>query len=203
MIEFEVYCEDEMKEQIEKALGELKKKTPNVISTAANKTATEARKLLAKMAHEKYSVKKKYVKFQKKIDFTRAKVSKPTAVLKAKGKPLELYKFDVRPRTVDPKRRKAPKGKVLSASSMKSLQTGNLKAFIVRFINGFNDEHITVAQRAGKERLPLKVLYAPSVPTMLASEKNVYGILKVQIKDIYRKQCLLAIQNIINKAGDG
>lgn len=199
MIEFEVYCEDEMKEQIEKALGELKKKTPNVISTAANKTATEARKLLAKMAHEKYSVKKKYVKFQKEISLTKAKVSKPTAFLKAKGGPLELYKFDVRPRTVDPKRRKAPKGKVLSASSMKSLQTGNLKAFIVRFTSG----HITVGQRVGKRRLPMKVLYSPSVPTMLASEKNVYGILKVQIKDIYRKQCLLAIQNIINKAGDG
>ena len=199
MIEFEVYCEDEMKEQIEKALGELKKKTPNVISTAANKTATEARKLLAKMAHEKYSVKKKYVKFQKEITLTRAKVSKPTAVLKAKGGPLELYQFDVRPRKVEPKRRKPITGKVLSTSPMKSLQVGNLKAFVAKFSNN----HITVIRRQGKERLPTTKLFSLSVPTMLASEKNVYGILKVQIKDIYRKQCLLAIQKIINKAGDG
>lgn len=197
MMEFEIYCEDEMKEQIEKALGDLKKKTTRVISTAANKTAVEARKLLAKMAHEKYSVKKKYVKFQKEMDIKKAKVAKPTAEIKAEGSPLELFKFDVRPRTVNPKRKKAPKGKVLTASSMKSLQSGNLKAFIVRFSSG----HMTVGQRVGKDRLPMKVLYSPSVPTMLASEENVYGILKVQINEIYRQQCLLEIQKIINKAG--
>ena len=90
MIEFEVYCEEEMKAQIERALGDLRSKTPRVISSAANKTAVEARKLLAKMAHEKYAVKKRYVKFQKEMDITKAKVSKPTAIIKADGSPLEL-----------------------------------------------------------------------------------------------------------------
>ncbi len=206
MIEFEINCDKDMLKQVEKALGDLHKKAPKVISTAANKTAIEARKLLASMAHQKYSVKKKYVKFRKEMRIVKAKETKPTAIIKAVGKPIELYKFTVRPKTFNPKRKKPPKGKVLSASSMKSLQSGDLKAFIVRFSNG----HLTVAQRTGKIKAgatsrfteQCKILFSPSIPSMVGSEENVYGPLKIQIKEIYRQQCLLEINKIINESGD-
>lgn len=198
--DFEIDFDKKMRREIEKMLGDLKKKAPRVIAVAANHTATEVRKLLAEAAHGEYTVKKKFVKFRREMSIAKAKGKNLTATIKASGRPLELFKFDVKPRTVNPKRRKAPHGRVLTASGMKALQTGNLKAFIVQFASG----HMTVAQRVGPERLPLKVLYSPSVPTMLASEENVFGPLKVQINSIFREQCLIEIQKIINakKAGD-
>ena len=198
--DLEIDFDKKMRREIEKMLGDLKKKAPRVLAKAANHTAVETRKLLAAAAHREYTIKKKYVKFRREMSITKAKGKNLTATIKASGRPLELFKFDVKPRTVNPKRKKAPHGRVLTASGMKTLQTGNLKAFIVQFASG----HMTVAQRVGPKRLPLKVLYSPSVPTMIASEEKVFGPLKMQINGIFREQCLLEIQKVINaKKEDG
>lgn len=213
MICFELDMEKNLKKQIEKSLGDLKSEAPKVLSKAANKTATEVKKLLAEKAQEEYSVRT--AKFKKAIDLekAKAKASRPTAYLTAKGKPLEMINFRVTPKNYDPKRKRAPKGKVLNSSQLKELQIDNRKAFIVKFKNpgGDSKTHITLAQRTGKIRNGVpkekrftrecRVLFSPSIPSMLGSEEYVYGPLTVRIEKILKEQILLEMQKIINKAG--
>ena len=60
---------------------------------------------------------------------------------------------------------------------MKTLEKGGIKAFIGKFANG----HVSVMQRRGNERLPVKKLLSPSIPKMIGSEKRVYGIVQPDI----------------------
>lgn len=206
MIELKAYLQN----QVEKNLGDLKLLAPKVLSGAANKTAIEARILLAEKAHEQYSVQKKVAKFKKRMKLKKAKLTKPTAIINAKGRPIQMINFKVTPKNFNPKRKRVPKGKVLTANQMKELKTSNRKAFIVKFKNpgGEDKSHITLAQRREriKSDVPKKkrftreceVLYSPSVPSMLASDKYVYGPLSVRIEKIFKEQLLLELQKVLN-----
>ena len=52
---------------------------------------------------------------------------------------------------------------------MKPLEKDGIKAFVTKFASG----HVAVAQREGKERYPIKVLYSMAVPMMIGNEKKV------------------------------
>lgn len=87
----------------------------------------------------------------------------------------------------------AARGKVLKASGLKSLQKGNLKAFITKFGSG----HVSVVQRKGTSRLPLKKLLSPSIPTMVGNEAKVYGIVKPNIEKNLQKNIQKQIDKIL------
>ena len=70
------------------------------------------------------------------------------------------------------------KAKVLKAGGMKSLEKGDLKAFITKF----SSKHLAVVQRRGKKRFPIKTLSANSIPIMLGNKQRVYGIVEPNIK---------------------
>ena len=203
----EIDIDKKTRREIAKLLGDLKKKTPRVIAKAANETAKVARPLLANMARVKYTVNAKYLQAEQ-MEIKKAKVRDPTATIKVSGGSTNLYQFDVTPKTLSKKRKEAPKARVLYSSGMKTLQTGNLKAFIVKFASG----HKAIAQRTGtiktgkKNRFAreCKVLLSPSLPTMIGNEKNVFGPLRAHINEIFRECCLREIQKIVeeNKAGD-
>lgn len=40
-----------------------------------------------------------------------------------------------------------------------------------------------IAQRIGSRRLPLHILYGPSVPQMIGSQTRVYGVVEEQIQE--------------------
>lgn len=183
MINFEI-DENEIK-KIEKKLGNLSSKAPVVIKNAVNETAKKAREQLAKKAQEKYEIKKS--KFNKSMKIKNATVSNNTAIISATGEVLELLDYKASPSKYSKtQRRNAVKGKVYKNGSLKLLQKGDLKAFIVRFRNG----HISVVQRVEKGKEPsksklgnryIKKILSPSIPKILGNETKVFGLVQPQI----------------------
>lgn len=176
MIKFE-YDGDSLA-KIEKKLGNLKSEAPKVLKNAINKTAKQARKDLASKAQEKYVVKSG--RFNKAMKIKNASTGTLEAVIKATGSPMELKDFKVSPASVRTgnDRPEVIKAKVLSSSSLKSLDRGDgVKAFVAKFKSG----HVTVAERQGKKRLPIKTLYSVSIPQMIGNGKKVYLVVKPDI----------------------
>lgn len=163
--------------KVEKKLGSLKSEAPKALKNAINQTAKQARKELAQEAQKTYVVKSG--RFNKAMTIKNATAGSLEAVIKAKGAPMELKDFKVSPATArtGAAQPSITKAKVLAASGMKGLQKGDIKAFVSKFASG----HASVAQRWGRERLPLKVLYSNSIPKMLGNEKRVFKVVKPNI----------------------
>ncbi|PKM72845.1 MAG: hypothetical protein CVU91_07405 [Firmicutes bacterium HGW-Firmicutes-16] len=192
MIDIEIDMKKEVA-AIEKSLGSLKKKAPSVLAKAINVTAKEARTTLAKKAQESYAVKGG--NFNKAMKVKKATAGHLTATLHATGSPMEIKDFKVSPGNVPAQdaRPDITKGKVLKSSGMKVLQKGNLKAFIAKFKSG----HVSVVQRKGPLRLPLKKLLSPAIPQMLGSEHKVYGVVKPQIEKNLQKNIGIQIEKLL------
>lgn len=174
-IEFQY--DENMLRTIENALGSLKSESRKVLKNAVNKTAKQAKTALAEKAQETYVVKK--TRFTKAMATKNATTSKPEAIIKITGEQMELKDFKVSPATYKPKNRPSvTKAKVLLSSSLKGL-TSNTKAFLAQFRNG----HVSVVQRRGKPRYPLKKLLSNSIPKMVGNQEKVYGIVEPDIYD--------------------
>ena len=155
-------------------LGEYRSKTPSVMKQALNATAKDARTMLAEQAQNIYVIQKS--KFNKAMTI---KTTKLEATITAGGAPLDLINFKANPKrpSTGDNRPDITTGKVLKASGMKRLEVGGIKAFVTQFSNG----HITIVQRRGAARLPVKKLLSPSIPKMIGNEKEVYGKVKPEI----------------------
>lgn len=70
------------------------------------------------------------------------------------------------------------------------------KAFLVRFKSG----HVTLVERTGKARLPVKTLYSLSVPAMMGA-KRVYGILRPEIGAVLEKQVERSLNFELSRGG--
>lgn len=184
-------------EEIQERLGDFKQKAPRVLCNSVNDTAKDARKLLAKQAREVYAVKSN--KFQKNMTLKKAKPSNTVAVIKSKGKQMELIDFKTNPTKktkVD-----STKAKVFASGQMKNLiKSGadhngkDLKAFIVKYQSG----HVTVASRVPGETVTreiqgrngntyrveadkIKSMSALAIPQMLKNKSKVYNEVKPMI----------------------
>ena len=177
MIEFEV--DQTQLQRIELKLKDMKAKAPQALKNAVNATARDAKKDLADKAKETYAVKSP--RFKKAIAQKNATASNPTATLKITGAVNELADFKYKDNTSTD----AARGKVL--------KKGNLKAFITKFGSG----HVSVVQRKGTSRLPLKKLLSPSIPTMVGNEAKVYGIVKPNIEKNLQKNIQKQIDKIL------
>lgn len=163
--------------KVEKKLGSMKSEAGNVLKKALNDTAKQARKQLAEEAQKTYVVKSG--KFNKSMKIKNATAGNLKAVINSSGGVMELKDFKVSPAkyATGLNRPTAIKAKVLKSGGMKTLEKGGIKAFIGKFANG----HVSVMQRRGNERLPVKKLLSPSIPKMIGSEKRVYGIVQPDI----------------------
>ena len=174
-IEFQY--DENMLRTIENALGALKGESRKVLKNAVNKTAKQAKAAMAQKAQETYVVKK--TRFTKSMATKNATTAKPEAIIKVTSEQLELKDFKVSPATYKPKDRPSvTKAKVLLSSSLKGL-SANTKAFLAKFKNG----HVSVVQRRGKDRYPLKKLLSNSIPKMVGNQEKVYGIVEPDIYD--------------------
>lgn len=158
-------------------LGKYRDKAPTVLKQAINATAKDARSLLAGQAQSIYVVQKS--RFNKAMTIKNASAKKLEALITATGKPLELIDFKASPKTPSfgAERPEITTGKVLASSSLKRLEVGGIKAFVARFHSG----HVSIVQRRGAERLPVKKLLSPSIPKMIGNEDKVYGEVKPEI----------------------
>lgn len=185
MITFEV--NKTQLEQIEIKLGNMKSQAPKVLMKAINATAKDAKTDLANKAKETYAVKSP--QFKRAIAQKNANTSSLTATLKITGAVNELADFKYKANSGA----SAARGKVLKSSALKPLEKGNIKAFIVKFQSG----HVSVAQREGTSRLPIKKLLSPSIPTMIGNEAKVYGIVKPDIEANLQKNIQKQIDKIL------
>ena len=183
----------------EAALRSLDKPTARrVMKRALNDTANKARTMLADKARETYAVKKSG--FKRNARLKRASGGNLAAYILVSGKANELIDFRVNPASyaTGAARPAVYRAKVLQASGMKAL-TGDAihsKAFLVRFKSG----HVTLVERTGKARLPVKNLYSLSVPAMMGA-KRVYGILRPEIGAVLEKQVERSLNFELSRGG--
>lgn len=179
--------------KVEKKLGSMKSEAPKALKNAINQTAKQARKDLATEAQKTYVVKSG--RFNKAMNIKNATQSSMEATIKATGAPMELKDYKVSPATArtGANRPDLTKAKVLKAGSMKGLQKGNIKAFVAKFSSG----HVSVAQRRGSARLPLKVLFSNSIPKMLGNEKRVYGVVRPTIEENLQENVNKQVRKIL------
>lgn len=133
-------------------LGEYHDKAPTVLKQALNATAKDARSMLATQAKDIYVIQKS--KFNKAMTIKNASARRLEALIVTAGAPLELIDFKSNPKKppTGAERPDVTTGKVLVKSSMKRLEMGDLKAFVAKFKSG----HVSIVQRRGPERLPLR-----------------------------------------------
>lgn len=172
--------DDGMVKTIADQLEEYHDKAPIVLKQALNATAKDARSMLANQAKKIYVIQKS--KFNKAMTIKNASNRKLEALVVAKGSPIELINFKTNPKkpTTGENRPEVTTGKVLTASGLKRLEKGNIKAFVAKFTSG----HVSIVQRRGEARLPVKKLFSPSIPKMIGNEKEVYEKVKPEIAQL-------------------
>lgn len=152
-----VDVDKKMIREVEKRLGEMSHKAPNVISNALNRALTNVSTNISKEVRKEYVIKAGDVKETlKKQKSTKSTLS---ASVRSVGGPVPLDRFRVSPRTVQPKRKKPIKIAV---------KKDGLKETLGAFIADISG--IKVFKRQTKRRLPIKRLFGPSVPQMVNEE---------------------------------
>ena len=179
------------------------------LAKVVNKTAKEAKKVLAKQSNSEYATTDLGLRgFNNAMKVKTATGKNPVAEIISKDGSRELYKFKVSPKTATRKNGRRPrtfKAKVLKASSFKKMQTADIKAFVTTFKSG----HTTLVERTPgkrmrnrrgkgitKHNMALKALYAVPVPNMLAGE---HGYLKASsmIDDVLQKNIDMEIEKLL------
>ena len=179
------------------------------LAKVVNKTAKEAKKLLAKQSNSEYATTDLGLRgFNNAMKVKTATGKNSIAEIISKDGSRELYKFKVSPKTATRKNGRRPrtfKAKVLKASSFKKMQTADIKAFVTTFKSG----HTTLVERTPgkrmrnrsgkgitKHNMALKALYAVPVPNMLAGE---HGYLKASsmIDDVLQKNIDIEIEKLL------
>ena len=170
----EIIVDPVQDQAIRNLLGALNKRTPSLIRNAVNITARKARKELPVRAQERYVIKAP--KMKKNISLSSASLSKLEAVIRVKGKPLQLIYFHTKKNT----KRGAAKARGRNDRSLQEMiSSQGGKAFIVSIDNGTDENgqkkkgHKAIVQRVGKDRYPIITFAGPSAPEMLGN-RSVY-----------------------------
>ena len=146
---------------------------PAMVS-AVNRTLDSTVTQIKREAAAEYTVKQKDI--ADAIKKTRATKARLSAVAVASGGQVALYKFRHTPTSPPPKQRyKQPvKAQVKKNGGKQAVVSEGNKAF-VQTVNG---QHMIFARKKGAKRLPIKKLFALSVPQMIADKNDSKGSLK-------------------------
>ena len=156
--------------KIVEALQNTPKEIRPAIAHAVNKTLDSTVTQVKKEVAAEYTVKQKDI--SKAITRKRASVSNLTGAAIAEGGQVALYKFKHTPNEPPPRQRyKQPvKSQVKKNGSKKVVKHNGNKAFI-QTTHGNN----MIFAREGKSRLPIKKLFAISVPQMITDKNDSKG----------------------------
>ena len=182
----------ELYQRLKRDLGLMDDKAADALARAVNETAKQAKDDLAAQAKKTYAVKKP--RFKKAIDMISAKRTRPTATLVVTGRPLLLSDF--RYQKNEPGYwGEGVRAKVLKSSKMKEIGDPGRKAFMATFKSG----KTTIVQRVGSRRLPLHLLYGPSIPQMIGSQTRVYGVVEEKIQEHLRAELRNQVDKILGR----
>lgn len=133
---------------------------PRVQANAINRSLQSARAEAVRSVTQDYLISAGDVR--KVIVIKNATLNNPAGSISAKGSPIPLSKFNAVVKGTGKKTKKSVMARVKRDGAPKPIK----KAFIATTASG----HKGVWIRAGKSRLPLKLLYGPSIPQMLQAE---------------------------------
>lgn len=159
-------------------LNEFPKEILPAMVSAVNRTLDTTVTQIKREVATEYTVKQKDI--TKAIKKTRATKARLSAVAIASGGQVALYKFRHTPNNPPPKQRyKQPvKAQVKKNGSKKPVIYKGNKAF-VQSVHGNN----MIFVREGRKRLPIKKLFALSVPQMIADKNDSKGsIVRIQAR---------------------
>lgn len=196
IVDLDVYTEE-----LEKTLGELHEETPKILQRALTATARAVRKEVNKTGKEKYA----YQKF-KNSNSGALKVKNGMrqdrfyARLFSVGPYEELINFMVAPAEYAPRSRpNAHKAKVLTSGALKLLGD-DPKPFVTKFKSG----HIAIVERTSENRLPIRSLLSPSVPSMVKNA-GLQEVAEQRARDLINaelpRQISRIAQRTLKKAG--
>lgn len=151
--------------EVQKYLTDVqRKRVPRAASRAINKTLTNVRTEASKQIRQKRALKAGVVR--QAMSIVRATVARLAGSLNASGRPIPLREYAAR------RTKKGVTVKVTPGARKLVTHQGN-KGFIVDRIGGH------VFAREGKQRLPIKKLYGPSIPATFLKEKVVAAMHRV------------------------
>lgn len=183
-------------EYVKMRLGAMGHKAPQVLRVAINRTAKQARRELSDETRREYTIKNKY--FNQSAKIFNATNQNLEATIKISGGPLDLTEYKVKPGTpsIGSHRPDVYSANVKIATGFKKLirPSDNQKAFVAQFSSG----HKAVAERVGKERLPLRTLKGPSVPSIVGNENTVYGKVKPVIQEQLQHNIDMQIKRVLD-----
>lgn len=153
--------ENDIKRLIDK-LTEIESELSNedALRTTLNSAAKLTKKQMLADAKELYALTDE--SGYKKVTLKTASVTNLTATIQVRGAMQNITNFQYSPNTAT----KAVSVKILNQKSLKELKTGNKKAFMVKFKNGYT----TVAERTTDASYPVKTLYALSIKHIMENE---------------------------------
>lgn len=164
-------------------------KAPRHLRNAINRTATQAVKMIKAGRSQGYTVESG--RFNQDIKVQRATASHLDATIKSQGRPPTLQSF----KTSMPK----AGGKAdITKSGLKKLVTSSGGA---AFIPKGGSAAGLMAQRKGKERFPIRVLYGNSVPKMVEKiwegERGGQGDMQESVSERLHKEMMEEIAKIM------
>ena len=162
------------------------KKAPNVIRNAINRTATRVKKAIDYSTNSAYTMKRS--EYKNSIKILRATPSHLDAIIKATGKPrtLKEYKYTY------------PKSGVRSDITRSGLKDLALDGGGHAFMIGGDG---LIAQRRGKDRLPIRVPKSVSAPKMVEKvykgERGVEGDMEPKTRKVLHDEIQAEIKKLI------
>lgn len=154
-------------EQVDKILEDLPNVAKDIKLRAVRRAALAAKAEASRQGRNRYNLKSEEI--NKTFVFTKPNKNNISATLVSTGERIRLIKYKVNPKNV-PKKRRVVKVSVIKGQGMKTLES----AFVAKMQNGT----VGVFQRLGKERVPIKQLYGPSVPQLFKESTVKNAILK-------------------------
>lgn len=171
--------------EVEKALGSYYKQAPTAIFRALNRAATNINSNIKKEVRKEYNIKAGDV--NETLTVKRANKSNLSASVMSMGGLTPLDKFKVSPKTINPNR-KSPIKIGVKKDGVKVV----LDAFVAD-VNGTK-----VFQRTGEARLPIRMLFGPSVPQMLSNE-DIRKEIETQGQETFEKRLSHEIDRIMER----
>ncbi|WP_036217048.1 phage tail protein [Lysinibacillus sphaericus] len=152
-------------ERIEQLFENTPREAKIILVRAINRGATAARTRSSVLLRKNYIMKAEDIK--KRIKIRKATANNLSAQIRASGPVTPLMKFDVTPST--------PQSVIVRARVKKG---GSRKVIKHGFVNRMSNSHVNVFTRVGRNRLPIKGLYGPSIAQMMGKEEIVEEIIE-------------------------
>lgn len=183
-------------EDVQQRLGELSRKTPNVVSAALNRAVTNIATNINKGVRKEYTIKAADVKSVLKKTTANPKSLKGAVTASGKVIPIDKFKTTKMLTT-------SRKGGVKSVSFNKktfkaSVKSSGLKPIATAFITNLNGAK--VFKREGKKRLPISRVMGPSIPQMIGNE-GIAPHVQSEGQAMFDRRIEVGINHLLNSLG--